>query len=157
MARNTQILGLQWRTSNRDYLDFLIDGQSLASMLPARDRVGILGGSFPNTLLEVIYLRGLLLEHPAYLETGRFEVYVCPLCGDIGCGSITTEIKAVGDRVIWQHFATEVNYWFDHPSEIFLEQYQLGPLEFDLKQYRQTLLAWPVDRPHRAGPSLPFW
>ncbi len=111
-------LELRWRSSERhisytgrsDFLDFLVDGQSLHDILRCGENVGILGGWFKNSLFEAVYLRGLLLEHPAYLETGRYQLYVCPLCGDVGCGSITAEIEAVEDRVIWRDFAHEVNY-----------------------------------------------
>jgi hypothetical protein len=158
MAAKTNVLELRWRTLNADYLDFVIDGQSLIENLSlSRDRVGLLGASFPNALSEAIYLRGLLLDHPSYLETGRYEIYVCPLCGDIGCGSNTAEIETEGDRVVWRDFAIEVDYWFDDSSEVFQKRYQTGPFEFDLNQYRQALLAWPVGRPHPMPARLKGW
>jgi hypothetical protein len=148
-------LELRWRehpkhasksTGRRDYLDFVVDGEPIDELLNAHDRVAILGGWFPNSLFEAIYFRGLLLEHPAYLETGRYELYVCPLCGDVGCGSITAEIEAIDDQVVWRDFAYEIDYWFDDPSEILhRDAYEhIGPFKFDRTQYRDALLAWPL-------------
>ena len=130
------------------FLDFVVDGESLHDLLKCGERVTVLGGWFPNRLFEAIYFRGLLLEHPSYLETGRYELYVCPLCGDIGCGSVTAEIKATEDRVVWRDFAHEVN-WFDDPSEMLMrDDYDtVGPFEFDRVEYRQALLTWPLRPP----------
>jgi len=126
-----------------------VNSESLHDLLKCGERVTVLGDWFTNPLFEAIHLRGLLLEHPSFLESGRYELYVCPLCGDIGCGSITAEIEATEDRVVWRDFALEVNYWFDDPSEMLIrDDYgRVGPLEFDRAQYREALLAWPLRPP----------
>lgn len=148
-------LELRWRnnpkhasrdTRRNDFLNFLVDGHSLHDSVGARDRVTSLGGWFPNRLFEAVYLRGLLLLHPPYLESERYELYVCPLCGDVGCGSITADIQSDGHRVIWRDFAYEVNYWFDDPSEMLIrdDYNHIGPFEFDRAQYEEALLSWPL-------------
>ena len=152
-------LELRWRnstthasqdTGRRDFLDFVVDGRSLHELLNAREGVTILGGWFPNAFFEAIYLRGLLLEHPGYLETGRYELYVCPICGDTGCGSTTMAIEAGTNRVIWKDFGMETDYennWDDH--EVYtlftLRGYEhVGPFEFERQQYGEALLTWPL-------------
>jgi hypothetical protein len=47
-----------------------------------------------------------------------------------------------------------VNYWFDDPSEIYQQRWELEPFEFDRAQYREALLAWPIGRPNPMPPKL---
>src|SRR4026208_1110056 len=90
-------LELAWRIrqgaetrKHRDYLDFVIDGRSLGDLLGAAqsDLIGRLGwGDLRG--YDYQFKRQLLLESPSELETGRQLLYVCPECGDVGCGAIT--------------------------------------------------------------------
>ncbi|MBK8414551.1 MAG: hypothetical protein IPL22_08630 [Bacteroidetes bacterium] len=68
------------------------------------------------------------------LETGRTSFYVCPECGDIGCGAITAKIEITENRVIWKEFGYENNY-----SAPQLDNYKSIPhLEFDKTEYIET-------------------
>lgn len=69
------------------------------------------------------------------LETGRTCFYVCPECGDIGCGAITAKIEVTEKNVIWKDFGYENNY-----SEPDLTDYkEIGPFTFDKKQYLEII------------------
>ena len=94
-------LQLIWRTHRgggvrpgQKYLDFVIDGQSLGDLLHIGDMIGCLGWGNPEYEAELV--QELILEKPSDLETGRAMLYVCPECGDIGCGAITAKIEQSG-------------------------------------------------------------
>ena len=58
-------------------------------------------------------------------------IYVCPECGDLGCGAITANIEFINNEVIWKNFGYE-----DDIGEPNLTDYQgIGPFVFDKKEY----------------------
>src|ERR1700750_3043755 len=92
----------------REYLDFLVSGQSLATILGLKN-VNLVS---PLTFWkEKAYDKKTLnifrLKERSELESGRVMIYVCPACGDIDCGAVTALISDRGDRIIWQDFASE--------------------------------------------------
>lgn len=118
--------------ADRKYIDFIVSGQSLGQLfgLPDFDLIGTFGWTdnkeYENTQIDEF----LGLFKPA-LETGRTCFYVCPECGDIGCGAITAKIEVTEKNVIWKDFGYENNY-----SEPDLTDYkEIGPFTFDKKQY----------------------
>ena len=38
---------------------------------------------------------------------GRVLLYICPECGDVGCGAYAARIRRAGARVVWTDFARE--------------------------------------------------
>ena len=93
--------------ARRDYLDFVVDGQSLGALVGG-DLVSCLGWMIPNE--NDAALRRLLLDAPADLPNERRILYVCPECGDIGCGAITLQVDREGEFVTWRNFGYENNY-----------------------------------------------
>ncbi|CCH55755.1 hypothetical protein BN8_05040 [Fibrisoma limi BUZ 3] len=128
--------------NGRYYIDFIVSGQSLEELLdqPSADRIGILGW-IPNPDYERKKINEFLgLEEPE-LATGRTSFYVCPLCGDIGCGAITAKIEVTDETVTWKEFGYETDY-----SEPDLTPYQsVGPFVFNKTDYVKTLEALKVD------------
>lgn len=59
-------------------------------------------------------------------------LYVCPECGDIGCGAITVNILDLGDRIVWRDFAYETNYGVTE------EYSNIKPIEIDRQSYFQA-------------------
>lgn len=122
--------------ADRKYIDFIVSGQSLGQLfgLPDLDLIGTFcwtdNNKFENKQIDEF----LGLAKPE-LETGRTCFYVCPECGDIGCGAITAKIELTEKNVIWKEFGYENNY-----SEPNLTNYQdIGPFTFDKKQYLEIL------------------
>ena len=123
--------GQNW--SKVEYLDFIVDGQSV---------MGLVGGDFASCLGWMLpeandaALRRLLLEEPADLPNNRRSLYLCPECGDLGCGGVTIEITQIADTIVWRSFGYENNYsdWVE------FEGYEnIGPFTFNAEQYRSIL------------------
>ena len=139
-----------------DWLDFVIDGQSLGNIFSAigqgstaGDLIGCLGWA-ANRPYEDDLIRRLLLKEASELETGRFLLYVCPECGDVGCGAVTATIDETPEAIVWKDFGHEVNYAFEDEPYFRLEGYEhIGPFRFNKGQYRETLVrsAWPNKEP----------
>jgi hypothetical protein len=130
-------------------LDFLIDGESMHEMLPAPDAVrdGCLGNGGYQRHEPLV--KRMLLEIPSDLETGRVALYVCPQCGDIGCGAVTAVIEQTDEFFIWKDFGYEKNWAMRDDEPLFdLSGYEnIGPFYFDKQQYREALTRWPTREP----------
>jgi hypothetical protein len=156
-AEHISSLELSWRTregrqlgggayqTQREYLDFVVDGHSLGETLGVAPGgfIGCLG--WGESAYQGELVQRLLLARPAELETGRQVLYVCPECGDIGCGAITAVIDQAGDSYLWSQFGLERNYQLDEDSPLFdLSEYAaIGPFRFDKQQYSNALTNWP--------------
>jgi hypothetical protein len=90
--------------------DFLVNGQSLYELLSAHsfDLVGRFwqGDRAWNEESANIFLT----KQSADLENGHTMLYVCPECGDIGCGAITVTIIKSDNSYSWTEFGYENNY-----------------------------------------------
>lgn len=121
--------------TERKYVDFIISGQSLKHIIGdfPSDRIGIFGW-IPDRWYENDRIDEFLGLIPTELTTGRTSFYVCPECGDIGCGAITAKIKVTDKQVIWHEFGHETNY-----SEPDLTSHQeIGPFTFEKVTYVKT-------------------
>ncbi len=121
--------------ADRKYIDFIVSGQSLGQLfgLPEFDLIGTFGW-IENKEQENKQVNEFLGIEKPELESGRTCFYVCPECGDIGCGAITAKIEVTDRSVIWKDFAYENNY-----SDPDLTAYkQIGPFMFDRAQYFTT-------------------
>lgn len=116
--------------AERKYFDFIVSGQSLGQLfgLPDFDLIGTFGWTDNKENTQIDEFLG---HAKPELETGRTCFYVCPECGDIGCGAITAKIEVTEKDVIWKDFGYENNY-----SEPDLTDYKaIEPFTFDKKQY----------------------
>jgi hypothetical protein len=88
-------------------------------------------------------LRRLLGEEEPDLPSGRISLYVCPECGDLGCGAVTAHVELGPETVTWAAFGMERGYDADN---VELAQFaDVGPLHFDRTAY-ETLLRAQLDR-----------
>jgi hypothetical protein len=56
------------------------------------------------------------------LPSGRIPLYVCSLCGDLGCGALCVRMTMDGDTVTWSDFCLENDHEpFDEPDPDFVE------------------------------------
>jgi hypothetical protein len=61
-------------------------------------------------------------------------IYICPACGDLGCGAITARIGKRKKMFEWSYFAFENNY------EGTVELYpHIGPFYFKKDEYNRIL------------------
>ena len=94
--------------SGRQYLDFIIGGQSLKDHLGMKNDSSVTHfGFFPNKEEQKRALKEFRLQQKTQLSDNRIELYVCGNCGDIGCGAITAKIIDRGDRIVWAEFANQ--------------------------------------------------
>jgi len=123
--------------SERHFLDFIIDGQSLWERCgKSRDAVSVLcvEFEFDETTKSV---DRLLLREYSDLPSDRHKLFICAECGEIGCGAVTLRVEKNGATVAWKDFGYENNY----EEGIHLDDYRhIGPFVFDADQYQNQLL-----------------
>lgn len=123
--------------SERHFLDFVIDGESLWEKVgKPRDKVSVI--CFDYSREETIQaVNRLLLAEKAVIPGDRRSLFICSECGDIGCGAVTAFLVREGESIVWQDFGFENNY----EENIRLEEYKhIGPYTFNWKQYESALL-----------------
>lgn len=132
-------LRLEWKRreggggrTQRDFLDFIVDGRPLSESVG--DQVSCLGWFVPEENARAA--RRLLLEEPADLPNNRRTLYVCPECGDLGCGAVSLVVERAGDKIIWRDFGYENDYEGIVHAEEFEE---VGPFTFDRAAYGQAI------------------
>jgi hypothetical protein len=118
--------------------DFVIDGTSLLQTLVKADGghsdfMGCFVRGFPEP--NRASLSKLLAEETPNTEDGRTLVYICPECGDIGCGAYAARIGRVEGQYTWSDFAYVNGY---EPAR---EVAGLGPFTFSEAQYKASLKA----------------
>lgn len=123
--------------SERNFLDFVVDGQSLWEALgKKRDQVSIFCVEYAAEETAKAVAR-LLLHEKAYLPFGRCSLFVCSECGDLGCGTVTALVEQEGGTITWKAFGYENTY----EDKIWLDEYStVGPFAFDARAYENTLL-----------------
>ena len=134
--RKGQVVKNRITKVERHYIDFIVSGQSLGQIfgLPDFDLIGTFGWTDNKEYENKKKDEFLGISKPE-LETGRTCFYVCPECGDIGCGAITATIEFTDKHIVWKDFGYENNY-----SQPDLTDYkQIGPFTFDKTQYFKTL------------------
>lgn len=123
--------------THRLWLDFVIDGSSLHDAADLQGSIGCLGWGPPD--FELLSIRQLQRKAPAPIEGNRVMLYVCPECGDLGCGAFTTRVARDGDVITWSDFAFENDY---EPVNTDDDSYaKIGPFHFNSQEYWQTFEA----------------
>ncbi|WP_010243291.1 hypothetical protein [Acetivibrio cellulolyticus] len=115
------------------FADIIIDGKSLFQEFKEYDYISTLGWGSEEFQNEVIMR--LLLSAPPVIDSKRYEIYVCPLCADLGCGSITVDITKDNDTVIWKDFGLEYSY----KDEI--KSIDIGPFIFEWNEYKNVIMS----------------
>jgi hypothetical protein len=119
----------------RTYLDFYVSDRRLLDLLgcPNADYITPLGWGRVESQADAV--AELLRKREPSLATGRRQLYVCPECGDIGCGAVTARLEREGDLIIWRDFGFENDYEDPRLTEFA----SIAPLYFDARSYWQTL------------------
>ncbi|WP_155055844.1 oxidoreductase [Streptomyces blattellae] len=120
---------------HRDFLDFIVNDRPLLFQLSDLDAVSPLASDVPPAIFTA-QVRSLLLETDAPLPGGRYVIYGCPECEDLGCGAVTAVIEEEGDDYIWRDFAWQTEEYAD----LDLNGYHgIGPFTFAGAEYRAAL------------------
>ncbi|MFI6105360.1 oxidoreductase [Streptomyces sp. NPDC051310] len=134
---------------HRDFMDFIVDGHPLLHRLSDLDAVSPLASDVPPAIFTG-HVRRLLLEADAPLPEGRYVIYGCPECADLGCGAVTAVIERDGDDVVWRDFAWQT----DETADLERDGYHgIGPFRFRGEEYRTELERLLTDGPRRQGDS----
>ena len=135
-------LQLKWAVrygnAEHSFLEFVVSGRSLYGELRRR------GGDYVSCLGWLAdpqddHARArLLLERQGNLPSGRNALYICPQCGDLGCGSVSVAVARDDDAFVWQDFGYESD-----TGEAFTLLEKLGPFRFDAEAYRKAIVTYP--------------
>ncbi|MGC5166499.1 hypothetical protein [Luteimicrobium sp. DT211] len=87
------------------YLDFTLGGERVHDLVACclgyeSDDISALHDGWPDGAIESIE-RLLGLADPD-LPDGRTSIYVCPECGDLGCGAVTARVRFTETTVEWR-------------------------------------------------------
>jgi hypothetical protein len=121
--------------TERNFLDFVIDGQSLAE-LTRYDLVSVLCREWAPDEREKSIRRLLGNEAPDFPDDRR-SLLVCAECGDIECGAVSIVLQLSDKTALWQDFGYQNNY---EPEIGGTHLKNLGPFEFDLSDYKSKLI-----------------
>jgi hypothetical protein len=127
--------------------DFVVDGRPLSEAIRA-DVAGALGWGDPEW--ESGVAAKLLRRADPDLPPDRVALYVCPECGDLGCGAVTAAVVEEGQEVVWRDFRWERD-WEGAPGD---GPVPLGPFRFDRDAYARLLQAATAIRPGAGVPPL---
>lgn len=116
--------------------DFLIDGESLLHTLVKvggghADFMGcfVKGFAVPAAKAAARLLSQAAPDSPS----GRVLLYICPECGDIGCGAYSVRIEKTNTGYAWSDFAYENGY--EEPRIIK----SVGPFFFERNAYESAI------------------
>jgi hypothetical protein len=124
-------LGDSQRKARRS-VDFLVNGESLFIATEAKhsDMCGRFSSDVPAQTR--VAARIFTLQDQPDLASGRSLLFVCPECGDLGCGAIAVRVSRNEDVVIWSDFAYENGYEPASPVNV-------GPFSFAIDRYEQII------------------
>ncbi len=114
------------------YFEYIINGKPLLNFFEGIVEIGVLG-SFGEKNDNDAALQ-LLKMKPSELDTDRVPLYICPECGDLGCGAVTVKVLIKENCFTWSDFGYENNN-----EEGLLESYNIGPFYFDKDEYQLIL------------------
>lgn len=101
------------RKTPRRFLDFVVNGEALASRVRAAgyDLISCLWVDNATAAPESVKAAHRLLgQVEGDAPHGRVSVYGCAECGDLGCGAVTVRLEVTEDTVIWADWGYQTNY-----------------------------------------------
>lgn len=117
--------------SERKYFDFIVSGISMKTLLNVEDIDLITPLGWGNQEYEQEIIKEFIGERQSQIASGRLVLYVCPECGDIGCGCISVDLEITEDKVVWKNFGYE-----NDQDDIDFESYkEVHAIEFEKKNY----------------------
>lgn len=137
------VVSYQWADGNVTrhaevhYLDFVVDGCSLAELLRASGRGDLVTPLARPWLRHVADEVGRLLGRRLTpgADPGRVHLLVCSVCGDSGCGAVSARVEVDEHRVVWSDWRWELVRGFESIAELS------GPMRFERSSYERVLSA----------------
>lgn len=122
--------------AERRSIDFLVDGESLLQRLVKvddghADFMGCFVNGYPEQNAK--NAEKLIVLAGPDTDTGRVLLYICPECGDIGCGAYTARVTKADQYYTWSEFAYENGY----EDARLLED--VGPFSFESDAYEKAI------------------
>ncbi|WP_323959348.1 hypothetical protein GC088_12555 [Arthrobacter sp. JZ12] len=121
----------------QQFMDFAIDGHLLRRTLRAgtdlaaiEQEATLLRADWPHAAIEQI--NRLTLAAPGEFKDGRVALLLCPVCGDVDCGTVSARIAIEADTVIWEDFGWQDGYTEEPPQPWLFE---LQRFTFDKTAY----------------------
>lgn len=116
------------------YVDPDDHARDSAGLGPPGDNIPVFAHNWPVGLPdEVLMLLGALTSP---LPNGRVPLFVCPVCGDLGCGAVSVGVERSTTTVVWRDFGWDFDYEIDgEPSDPILG----GPFVFDRREYEAEM------------------
>ena len=108
----------------------MVDGIALSSLF-ASDVISPFGWGSEIALNDAV--DRLLLKTSGDFSDGRASLYVCPECGDLGCGAVSISLERREGLVVWRDFAFQNNY--EELDFDGLGYKDVGPFQFDQRVY----------------------
>ncbi len=116
----------------RRFMDFVVDGNPFYPIMG--DLIPPLGWLTDEGNQGTV--NRLLRKSSADFPNERNSIYVCPECGDLGCGAVSVIIERQGDNIIWRDFGYQNNY----DESVHFEDFgNLGPFSFAASDYNQAI------------------
>lgn len=125
-------------TQARTSADFVVNGKSLLHALVEEagghsDFMGRFVAGYPD--VNKTALSELLCRLSPTIEGGRTLLYICPECGDIGCGAYAARVLNDANTYVWLDFAYVNGY--EPPQSIA----GVGPFTFSASEYEHAVAA----------------
>lgn len=121
-----------------EHADLWIDGHRLydqvIGLYPNLDDVACLG--FGSETFQKEHIEKLLLNAAADFPVDRRALYICPACGDLGCGAVSLRIKREQGQFVWYDFGIE-SEGASTPRVTALAE--MGPFYFEEQAYMETI------------------
>ncbi|HSH59172.1 MAG TPA: hypothetical protein VK988_05920 [Acidimicrobiales bacterium] len=102
--------GMVAKKAERRFADLVVDAKPLYRVVRAEgfDYISAIWLDDPD--IARLAVRRLLGDQPPDAPGGRVAMYVCPECGDLGCGAVTAQVNRTEDNVEWSAWGLQNNY-----------------------------------------------
>lgn len=121
---------------NKSCIDFIIDDVSLNQYLGGNDSAITPYGWGYNKEYELSRANHLIKFKKSSFDNGLQSAYVCPCCGDEGCGAIMFDVINHGYYVEWNSFVySDGSPTESEPDDII----QISPFYFEIGHYQKAI------------------
>lgn len=121
---------------DRSYIDFIVDGKSLANYLGNIDDLIAPFGWGYNKTYELECAQRLISFGKSAFDNGLHSAYVCAYCGDEGCGAVMFDVINHVSYVEWTDFVYSDGYPTEYEPD---EKVNTVSFRFEIGKYQQAI------------------